>query len=115
MSLQKLIEERKRQLKRTPEQIKELQTKIKKAKEHVADFERLYKMRGANDAIPELIVNLKNEILILAEIRGTTTDHALISIFKEIDMKYRAITNKIPMLKKEAFKYDLEETYGVKL
>lgn len=113
MSLEKLLQRMKKPLRKTPEEIKELQSKIRKAKDHVEMFRKLEAASGLEDAIPELIVNLMNEVNVLAEIRGSHTDNVMLSILREIDMKYRSISRQIPVLKREGFRNHVLELLQV--
>lgn len=87
---------------------------MKKAIEHYEIFKKNEKDSDHFTATKHLILSLLKEVKEIKEKRNSNSDATMISILKEIDMKWRSICNKESSLEKEGF-YRYMESVGIKI
>ena len=88
---------------------------MKKAKEHLEKFKSDEKSGGHEKATYNLFVALAEEVTELSKIRKSSTNATMISIFKEIDMKWRSICSKEESLNKDGFSFLIKKSLGIEI
>jgi hypothetical protein len=89
--------------------------KMKKAKEHLEKFKSDEKSSGHEVATYNLVVALMDEVFELSKIRKSSTNATMISIIKEIDIKWRSICSKEKSLNKNGFSFLIKKDFGIEI
>jgi hypothetical protein len=88
---------------------------MKKAKEHLIQFNSDEVSKGFEKAVFNLLIALMEEVTELSKIRKSSTNATMISCIKEIDMKWRSICSKEPQLNKSGFSALIQKDLGITL
>lgn len=88
---------------------------MKKAKMHLEKFKSDEKSSGHEEATYNLVVALMKEVAELSKIRKSSTNATMISIIKEIDMKWRSICSKEKSLNKDGFSFLIKKDLGIEI